>query len=112
MDTGMGMGLPMDAKETARRLFEAAVKRASKQGVRLGQGADAEIQRFARNAAELLFNEPDRFDEARVSFERLVDAMVVAAQELPGYAKAHPGVIGEETLGRAMSKLCPLFPIC
>jgi hypothetical protein len=109
----------MNPNDLAKELITAAERRASMYGMQLGHGADADIRQFARTGASQMFAahptpEPptQMVEEAKAAFERLIDEMVLAASEIPGYQTAHPGTIGEETLARALSRLCPLFPIC
>jgi len=98
----------------------AAERRAHMHGVRLGPGADGDIRQFARAAAERITDEHRRLQgfndpvvtAAATAFEQLIDEMVLAATEIPGYQDDHSDVIGEDTLRRALSRLCPLFPIC
>jgi len=82
-------------------------------------GADGDIRFFARRGADRILDahpEAAPGDEvvkdAEAAFEKLIDEMVLAASEIDGYREAHPGTIGEETLRKALSILCPLFPIC
>jgi hypothetical protein len=108
----------MNQHELAETLVSAAEKRADAHGMKFGEGADGDIRRFARTAAERLCSDTaggpptDVISTATGAFERLVEEMVSQASQIDGYAAAHPGVIGEQTLARALSKLCPLFPIC
>ena len=108
----------MDPEFLARQFVEAAQRKAESYGVRLGEGADQGIREFARTGAERILQQPagavqDAQTLAAVAaFERLVEEMVSAREEIPGYAISRPGVIGERTLAHALSKLCPIFPIC
>lgn len=102
----------MDEKGIARQMYDVAEQRARSYGLRLGDGADSDIRHLCQKAAIRLEKEPARLDEARAAFERLIDEMVVASKEIPGYREANPGVIGEKTLAWARGRLCPLYPIC
>ena len=107
----------MNRDDLTKNLIAAAEQRASTHGMRLGPGADNDIRRFATTGASQMFAahtppEPQKIEEAKAAFERLIDEMVLAASEIPGYRAAQPGIIGEQTLARALSRLCPLFPIC
>ena len=104
----------MDEAELGKRLFGAAERAAKQRGVRFGQGADGDIRFIADQAAREIAQLPapeqkDKAAQAEHALERLVDAMVEATDEIPGYQK---GIIGEKTLERAKIKLCPLWPIC
>ena len=50
--------------------------------------------------------------QAEASLALMISTMIRASTEIRGYSKRSPNVIGEETLGWAQSRLCPLFPIC
>jgi hypothetical protein len=110
---------PMNRDDLTKELIGVAELTASGHGMHLGPGADADIRRFATVAATEMFDlhkgaEPpiELTDRAKAGFKRLVDEMVLAASEIPGYQAAYPGIIGEQTLSLALSRLCPLFPIC
>lgn len=109
----------MNSDELAGILWAAAERSTEKHGMQLGPGADADIREFARTgAARILQEHPDATPndqvtkDAEAAFEKLIDEMVVSASQIAGYRKAHPGIIGEQTLSKALSRLCPLFPIC
>lgn len=111
----------MDQNELSGRLFAAAVGRAASRGLRLGPGADSDIRGFAASGATLVMarvaaegepRAPALIAEAHSAFETLVDTMAAAAAEIPNYQEFQRGVIGEQTLAIALSRLCPLFPIC
>ena len=109
----------MTPDDLANELFSAAEHRASMHGVQLGPGADSDIRQFASTgASQMLAAHPapgppmQMIEEAKAAFEKLIDEMVSAASEIPGYHAAYPGIIGEQTLARALARLCPLFPIC
>src|SRR5262245_3386896 len=108
----------LDPTFLAEQFFAAAQRRAQSYGVTLGQGADHDIRQFAVTGAGRILLQPDgsvrdaEIQSALKAFERLVDEMFAASREIPGYAVSNPGVIGEQTLARALAKLCPLFPIC
>lgn len=110
----------MNEREIAAILFGAAQDQAQRHGLKLGGGADDEIRRRAKNGAELVLqsigqagaSEASVVAAASTSFRRLVDAMAAARSQIPGYADQRGDVIGEETLGRALGSLCPIWPIC
>ncbi len=109
----------MNRDDLVRELWAAAERRADVRGVRLGQGADADIHRFAHTGADrILAAHPhvtahDKvIEDATAAFAKLIDEMVSAASEIAGYRDAYPDTIGEQTLAKALSRLCPLFPIC
>ena len=73
--------------------------------------------RFAINAAYAMIEKrPENFERAkariRSNFRMLIDLMIEESGTIPGYQSRHPYVIGEQTLSRALSKICPLWPIC
>lgn len=109
----------MNHDELARVFLDAAIGRARSGGVRLGDGADHDMRRYAeRGASEILQRFPaveltdPIVQETREAFHRVVDEMIRGSAEIPGYAARQPGVIGELTLQFALDKLCPLFPFC
>jgi len=109
----------MDRNVLADMLFNAAQTRARTHGVRFGPGAENDIRRFAEQGAERILSQQSPTDQedtvvanAESVFEKLVDEMVHGASEIEGYRTANPGVIGEQTLSFALSRLCPCFPIC
>ena len=109
----------MKRDDLEKALWTAAERKAQMHGVRLGQGADADVHQFARTGADrILQAHPEVVPNDRVvkdaeaAFEKLIDEMVSAASEIAGYREAYPDTIGEQTLARALSRLCPLFPIC
>jgi hypothetical protein len=108
----------MQPDEIARRLFEAAVARAAQNNLQLGHGADTDIRRLSDKAATEILristqtSEDSMMKNGEAVFERLVDEMMTARKELPGYEASNPGIIGEQTLWSALQKLCPIFPLC
>ena len=113
------MEASMNRDDLARTLWAVAERRAKMHGVQLGQGADADIRQFARTGSDRILNaHPEAalndkvVEDAEAAFEKLIDEMVSAASEIAGYREAYPDIIGEQTLARALSRLCPLFPIC
>lgn len=103
----------MDRDHLERALWAAAERRAAMHGVRLGQGADNDIRQFARTGADrIVGSDGEAVKASEAAFEKLIDEMVSVASEIPGYREAHPDTIGEDTLRWALSRLCPLFPIC
>jgi hypothetical protein len=104
----------MTEDQLAKRILDHAKKYAKSHNVRLGDGADQDFARYAKIAAAELLKTSDpplagREKAINIVFERVIDEMIVQAKKIPGYK---PGVIGEETLRRALAKLCPLFPFC
>jgi hypothetical protein len=104
----------MTVDQLAKRIFEHAKKYAESRKVRLGDGADQDFAKYAQIAAAELLKTSDaplagREKAIDIVFERVIDEMLVQAKTIPGYER---GVIGEQTLKFALSKLCPLFPFC
>ena len=107
-------------EDIARRLYEGARGYARAKGYHFGDGAEVLIEGFAREAvpkieakaAETGKSREDLIEESERAFMRLVDDMIKAAGEIEGYSIDHPHAIGEQTLGAAMNRLCPLWPIC
>jgi hypothetical protein len=91
------------------KLNSAIERRLKHHSVELGDGADTDIKTLVAEAAKALIQDTSRIPEGEISFERLIDEMVVSSRQLPGYP---PGIIGEQTLAKALGRLCPLFPIC
>ena len=109
----------MDRDQLSAQLWDAAQRRAARAAVRFGEGADSDIRAFAQRGAELILRKHPNVSvsdavvrDAETAFERLVDEMVAAASNIPGYRAKYPDVIGERTLSEALSRLCPVFPIC
>ena len=109
----------MNADYLEKLLVATAERRAAAHGMRFGQGADSAIREFARSGAEQILSgdhvrglRNKSIGDTVAAFERLVDMMVSASGEIPGYREAQPGVIGEDTLARALTWICPLFPFC
>ena len=103
---------PQPKPQLASRLFATAEQRARFHGRTLGDGAEQFIRDHAEIGAAAILQNNAAIDEVSQAFERLIDEMVKAVDEIPGYADAHPNVIGEQTLSLALSRLCPLFPFC
>ncbi len=95
--------------DIAERLRRAVDERARHHGVRLGAGADSDIAQFVKEAAKKVARDPSRMNEAERAFERLIDEMFAASTRIKDY---QPGLVGERTLADALSRLCPMFPIC
>jgi hypothetical protein len=120
----MAMGAQQSGGEgrgrIAARLYAAAETRASANGVRFGEGANHQLRYFSEQAADRILRRAAGEEAQRESFiaegvaafEAVVDRMVVARKGIAGYEQRNPGVIGEETLSRALRDLCPLWPIC
>jgi len=113
------MKASLNRDELAGVLWAAAERCTKRHGMQLGPGADADIRRFARTGADRILDahpqaalDDEIIKDAEAAFEKLIDEMVVSASEIAGYRQANPNTIGERTLSRALSRLCPLFPIC
>jgi hypothetical protein len=106
----MSMAQPAGSgpRNTGTTIYERAVEYAQKRGYRFGDGADAMIRSHAMQAGEQIA----RMSEASRAFEKLIDAMIEAANEIPGYKLDRPHIIGEQTYGKALGKICPLWPFC
>jgi hypothetical protein len=110
----------MDRDDIARRLYAAAEARARKSRVRFGQGADSAIRSMSEQAADRILARAAMTAEPAEAliragaavFEKLVAEMLGARRRIPGYAAARPQTIGEQTLGAALSGLCPIWPLC
>jgi hypothetical protein len=107
----------MNKLEITNAIFSAAQTYASNEKVRFGPGAFEDIKEYASKAASDLAELPSEEQQGRIRatslvFERLIDEMVIQSKAIPGYQAANPGVIGEDTLRRALSVLCPLWPFC
>lgn len=108
------------ASRGAQQLFAAAEAVAKSKGFRFGDGAEGDILSYAQFAYEkiheraLLTNisEGELMREGERAFERLVNAMIDGANQIEGYRATKGDIIGEQTLAWAMSRLCPLWPIC
>lgn len=59
-----------------------------------------------RLEAEGYLDDPDRLAVAETNVELFISEMILEAKRL-GYSELH-----EDTLAAAMSRLCPLWPIC
>ncbi|MEM9973704.1 MAG: hypothetical protein AAF771_05945 [Pseudomonadota bacterium] len=118
------MATEFDDASTATRIFAHAERHAARLGYRFGDGSDQDVRQLADMAvaevriadrAGLEFSPMGaevRMRQAEAALEVLVEQMVIAANEIPGYADSHPGVIGEQSLREALRKICPIWPIC
>ena len=105
-----------------KRLISYAHWYAASQGYQIGDGAEHDIEYMAEQAIVKMFGEkiPTRFQsrhlamliQAEASFAMLIATMIQGSKEISGYSKKNPDRIGEETMGWARSRICPLFPIC
>jgi len=110
----------MTLDEIRELLINAAESRARDKGYRFGPGADSDIKNFADKGAQEVIATSNREQKpigdlvgtARHAFETLVDQMITAKTTLPELRDQDPGIIGERTLGEALSDLCPIWPIC
>lgn len=101
--------------DMGQELYKIALNYAQSRGYHFGAGADVFIKDHAMKAG--LEIEQQEFSKALVSkaeraFVKLIDEMIDATREIPNYAVEHPNAIGEQTLGRALNRLCPLWPFC
>lgn len=111
----------MDERQLADLILAAAEAHAARRGFRLGEGAEHFFRGASETAARDILS-GDRDDAAvadgkaqsAANFAALIDAMIDArAEAYAGDAERLAGnVIGEATLGRALAKLCPLWPFC
>lgn len=110
----------MDEKHMAIRFWDNANLYVGSRGYGFGGGSSTDIKKYSRTAAHEVVIHPGykaglggvlirRADQA---FETLIDGMIVAANEMPGYLKHHPGTLGEDTLYKAQVALCPIWPFC
>ena len=110
----------MDATEISKRLFDTAVKRARSREVRLGEGADSYIHVLSGKAADEIIRYSNATNSSveplvrscELIFETLIDEMLLARKNIPGYQTLQPNIIGEQTLAAALKELCPMWPIC
>jgi hypothetical protein len=103
----------MAAQDIETLLLDALQDSVTRNGVRLGPGADIDIRAaLSRAAAEIdslpTAQQAQKIADVKVATDRLIDEMVRQGR-LIGSA---PGVIGEETLRLSLLKLCPLWPFC
>jgi hypothetical protein len=113
------MSMPASAgsgpTDMGRQLFRAALEYAERRGYVIGDGATGDIENFAIKAAldiEQRKLGENGMSEAERAFEKLIDNMIEEARQIPGYAIQRPNIIGEQTLARALNRLCPLWPFC
>jgi hypothetical protein len=105
----------MDAAAIETLLWTSAEGSAKQRGVRFGDGADGDVRGIASRAALEIAalsqsDQQKKIEQARQALDTLVTAMIEASKSIPNYRQ--DGVIGERTFQAAMSKLCPLWPIC
>jgi hypothetical protein len=103
------------------RLVSYAEWYVSKQGYRFGPGAERDINKMLGRSARRLRSEVRNLEDeqaevvlrrAEASIRRLINRMLREREAIPGYASAHRGTVGEETLHLALKGICPLWPIC
>jgi hypothetical protein len=105
----------MEFPDYAKRLQDFASDYAKKRGYRFGDGVEHWLPHTAQQAANRIIERGSTdlaAAEAERAFAILVDAMIEAAERIPGYRIDRPDIIGERTLSDALAKLCPLWPIC
>jgi hypothetical protein len=105
------------AESHANIILDSVTAYARGKGYQFGSGADAYMRAHATNAAMQIDALPkskqtQKLKKTEDSFNTLVDEMINEAHTIPGYEKANPGIIGEDTLKRALLTLCPLWPFC
>ena len=86
-------------------------------GYLFGAGAEGEFRRAIQQAADDIQSLPPdlqrtRIEQAVNNFRLVIDTMIIASRQIPGYQNRHFHVIGEQTFAEAMQKLCPLWPFC
>ena len=90
---------------------------ATGRGYVIGDGADNDLlYRLQSNEAEI----GRRYDanpkaaqaDAEGGLTELIDTMIRARRSVYDEQELRMSVIGERTFGWAISKLCPLFPVC
>jgi hypothetical protein len=64
------------------------------------------------NRADETISEPALRNMGRLVILDLVDEMIEESRRIPGFRERYPGQLGEPTFHGAMSRLCPLWPIC
>ncbi len=108
-------------RDVAAQVYAAAAAEAGSRGYRLGEGADRFFQdhadRLAQNAVP---SDSDGLaaaidiDLAMANFRRVVDAMIDARADAyrDDPQRLQSAIIGEATLGAALSRLCPIWPFC
>lgn len=108
----------MNRTQAAALIVGTAAMHAVKRGHYLGHGASNSLAELTRTGVRRLPTSVDTDDpklaEALRNATKLVDAMIAARATV--YANnaallADP-VIGEQTLGEALHKLCPIWPFC
>jgi hypothetical protein len=86
-----------------QRIFRAAEELVQSQDLEFGLGAGQDLMARAEKAAldiEILpwAQGEARIREAEAAFRLVAARMLRARLELPGYAAANPGIVGEDTL--------------
>jgi hypothetical protein len=112
------MGAAMGRDELAEALFAAAERTAQERGMRFDDGVDSDVRRLAVQAAErMLVQNPAMhpgdplLKRAEAGFEQLAEGMVSQVRRYRDDDAERPA-LKADTLARALSRLCPLFPIC
>jgi len=104
----------------ANRLYKATEAKALRMNFKLGQGADGDLRSKAKHAASEILkfqaltnvNLEGLVRNNEIVFAEIAEQMIQAAYRIPGYAEAHPGIIGEDTLRDVLLRFCPLWPVC
>jgi len=95
--------MQVDAKAALEDTLKTELKR---HNASLAPGCEGNLRNLLLNAAGAVGNDVDRLEEAQANLVKLVAAMAEEAQ-LQGESVLH-----EWSLGKALGKLCPLFPFC
>src|SRR3954464_14590492 len=104
----------MNQREFADAVLSDARAYAAGIGYQFGPGADSFVEGKLLEAGGAVDGaSPDeqarRLDDARRAARILINSMIAQVDQIAGYRAAHPGAIGEDTLGRALSSgICPL----
>jgi len=99
------------------QLIEYLNEYLERKGVSLDSGVRAEFENFANRAGLDTENldanlQRQKLNEAKRAFAKTIDAMIVAAKEIPGYIETEGNVLRQQTLAIAWVRLCPIWPIC
>jgi glycine/D-amino acid oxidase-like deaminating enzyme len=94
------------------RIFAAAYELVRRQGLEFGAGAEQQLWSYAQRAAADIQQTAEpiqelRVQEAQQAFRLVATRMMRARLEIPGYASANPGIVGEDTLAAASARGWP-----